>query len=198
MYAVLTKNGNTYDLPVVKTGNSNVVIKHIQERDDVTYQANIVRVWSKDELKDVGIVRFSEPKVPTGKIESGSKEDTLTSYEVTRKSVWIDDPDYVAPDPEALLRESLIKTIKTEAYERIIQIIPEWKQRNLTAQAAQLAEKGRVNWTAEELAAWDAGVLIWDQVSVIRSKSDSLEQSVLEMTYDELKEFDPRLDEVWV
>ena len=149
-------------------------------------------------FKDVGIVRFSEPKVPTGKIESGSKEDTLTSYEVTRKSVWIDDPDYVAPDPEALLRESLIKIIKTEAYERIIQIIPEWKQRNLTAQAAQLAEKGRVNWTAEELAAWDAGVLIWDQVSVIRSKSDSLEQSVLEMTYDELKEFDPRLDEVWV
>jgi hypothetical protein len=65
--------------------------------------------------------------------------------------------------------------VKAEAYRRIIAIVPEWKQRNLTAQAAQLAEKGRANWTAEELGAWNAGQVIWDQVAAIRAKSDALE-----------------------
>lgn len=65
--------------------------------------------------------------------------------------------------------------VKNEAYRRIVAIVPEWKQRNLTAQAAQLAEKGRANWTAEELAAWNAGQVIWDQVAAIRAKSDALE-----------------------
>jgi hypothetical protein len=65
--------------------------------------------------------------------------------------------------------------VKNEAYRRIVVIVPEWKQRNLTAQAAQLAEKGRANWTAEELAAWNSGQVIWDQVAAIRAKSDALE-----------------------
>jgi hypothetical protein len=56
-----------------------------------------------------------------------------------------------------------------------VTIIPEWQQRNLTAQAAQLAEKGRANWTAEELAAWDAGQAIWDQVKAIREASNLIE-----------------------
>lgn len=68
-----------------------------------------------------------------------------------------------------------VRQVKAEAYRRIVAIVPEWKQRNLTAQAAQLAEKGRTNWTAEELAAWDAGQAIWDQVAAIRAKSDALE-----------------------
>lgn len=65
--------------------------------------------------------------------------------------------------------------IKAEAYRRIIVICPEWKQRNLTAQASILAEKGRANWTAEELAAWDAGEAIWQSIAAIRAASDQLE-----------------------
>jgi hypothetical protein len=65
--------------------------------------------------------------------------------------------------------------IKAEAHRRIVAIIPGWQQRNLTAQAAQLAEKGRANWTAEELAAWDAGQAIWDQVKAIREASNLIE-----------------------
>jgi len=65
--------------------------------------------------------------------------------------------------------------IKMEAYRRIIAICPEWKQRNLTAQAAILAEKGRDNWTAEELTAWEAGEAIWSEIAAIRAKSDEIE-----------------------
>jgi hypothetical protein len=65
--------------------------------------------------------------------------------------------------------------VKAEAYRRIVAILPEWKQRNLTAQATILAEKGRANWTPEELAAWDAGSALWSQVAAIREASDVIE-----------------------
>jgi hypothetical protein len=53
--------------------------------------------------------------------------------------------------------------------------LPEWKQRNLLAQASILAEKGRENWTPDELAAWDAGAAAWAHVAAIRARSDQLE-----------------------
>lgn len=65
--------------------------------------------------------------------------------------------------------------VKDEAYRRIIAICPEWKQRNLTAQAAILAEKGRANWTADELAAWEAGEAIWSEIAEVRTASDTIE-----------------------
>jgi len=78
---------------------------------------------------------------------------------------------YVPPEPDPITADQ----VKAEAYRRIIAICPEWKQRNLTAQAAILAEKGRANWTAEELAAWDAGEAIWQQIAAVRAASDVLE-----------------------
>ena len=65
--------------------------------------------------------------------------------------------------------------VKAEAYRRIVAVIPEWKQRNLTAQATQLLHKGTANWTPEDQAAWDAGNAIWGQVAAIRAASDQIE-----------------------
>lgn len=67
------------------------------------------------------------------------------------------------------------QSVKDEAYRRIVAICPEWKQRNLTAQATILAEKGRANWTADELAAWEAGEAIWQSIAAIRAASDEIE-----------------------
>lgn len=80
-----------------------------------------------------------------------------------------------AGDKATAERASLIAGIKAEASRRILEILPEWKQRNLTAQATILAEKGRANWTAEELAAWDAGEALWMSIAAIRVASDTLE-----------------------
>lgn len=68
--------------------------------------------------------------------------------------------------------------VKAEAQRRILEILPEWKQRNLTAQAAVLAEKGRANWTSEELAAWTAGEAVWNVIVAIRAASDLIELDV--------------------
>lgn len=65
--------------------------------------------------------------------------------------------------------------IKAEAYRRIVAILPEWRQRNLLAQASILAEKGRSSWTDDELAAWNAGAAQWAQIAAIRAASDDIE-----------------------
>lgn len=65
--------------------------------------------------------------------------------------------------------------VKDEAYRRIVAICPEWRQRNLTAQAAILADKGRANWTTGELANWNAGKAIWERIAAIRAASDTIE-----------------------
>lgn len=68
-----------------------------------------------------------------------------------------------------------VEGVKAEAYRRIVAICPEWKQRNLTAQAAQLAKKGEANWTPEDATAWADGEAIWDEVAAIRAASDRIE-----------------------
>lgn len=71
--------------------------------------------------------------------------------------------------------ESTILQIKSEANRRITALCPEWKQRNLLAQATQLVNKGELNWTQEERAAWSAGEALWVQISRIRDASNTLE-----------------------
>lgn len=65
--------------------------------------------------------------------------------------------------------------VKREAMRRVLAVAPEWKQRNLTAQAVILTNKGKASWTAEERAAWAAGEAIWDHIAAIRAASDVLE-----------------------
>ncbi|MFD1342871.1 hypothetical protein [Litorisediminicola beolgyonensis] len=65
--------------------------------------------------------------------------------------------------------------VKAEAGRRILALCPEWKQRNLTAQASILAEKGRATWSPEEQAAWDDGEALWTQIAAIRTRSNEIE-----------------------
>ncbi len=77
-------------------------------------------------------------------------------------------PEWSEPAPTA-------DRVKAEAAKRILVVCPEWKQRNLTARAVELAIKGASNWTAEEQAELAAGQAIWDQIKAIRAASNALE-----------------------
>lgn len=92
------------------------------------------------------------------------------------------DPGWTV-DPERA-REDIISRIKDKAYTDIIAIAPEWKQRNLTAQATLLLRKGEANWTPAEQAAWVAGEAVWIQIASIRAASDTDEQAVREIGDD--------------
>jgi delta 1-pyrroline-5-carboxylate dehydrogenase len=81
----------------------------------------------------------------------------------------------VQGDAPSFAQAPTVADVKAEAMSRILALAPEWKQRNLTAQAAILAKKGEANWTTEEQAAWDAGEALWTQIAAIRAASDVLE-----------------------
>jgi hypothetical protein len=68
-----------------------------------------------------------------------------------------------------------LNDVKSEANKRIVALVPEWKQRNLTAQAAVLAKVGEGNWTTEQTSAWNAGEIIWGSIQAIRTASDVIE-----------------------
>lgn len=85
----------------------------------------------------------------------------------------VDDP---APVPKKPLPPATVEDVKEEAYKRIVAILPEWKQRNLTARAAELAAiLAERSWTNEERAEWGDGQAIWDQIKAIRAASNEIE-----------------------
>ncbi len=83
-------------------------------------------------------------------------------------------------EPQLLteVQATLVDQIKGEAGARITAIVPEWKQRNLLAQAAQLLHKGRANWSDAERGAWSEGHAVWERVDAIRAASDRAEAAV--------------------
>lgn len=99
-------------------------------------------------------------------------EDEAAPLDTKALDAEIREAGGIAPyEPPAVTPEQ----IKAEAYRRIVAVCPEWKQRNLMAQAALLLNKGRENWTTEDQAAWDAGEAIWQEIAKLRAASDRLE-----------------------
>lgn len=89
---------------------------------------------------------------------------------VQRNNIIINEPSWVIEDIPATP-----DMVKQEAQRRILSTLPEWKQRNLTARAAELAMIGSSNWTVEQQAEWEAGQGLWNQIKSIRNMSDTLE-----------------------
>ena len=91
---------------------------------------------------------------------------------VEAAQIWLDQggqiPKWVLPDPT-------VDQVKAEAARRVLEVAPEWRQRNLAARMAELFLKGVQNWTAEEQAEVDAGQAVWDQIKCIRAASNALE-----------------------
>lgn len=119
------------------------------------------------------IAPVKDAKIPASKRPTGPA--TFTYDEATETTVEAY-PTQTIPIGET--RAALVARVKGEAAARIVAIAPEWKQRNLTAQAVLLAEKGRARWTAEEAAAWAAGEALWRRIAAIRAASDAIEAAI--------------------
>ena len=78
--------------------------------------------------------------------------------------------------------------IGMEAERRILKVMPEWKQRNLTARGVELLQARVLNgrWSPEDAAEAAAIQAQWDRVKAIRARSDELEQTLpIDFTADQ-------------
>ena len=87
---------------------------------------------------------------------------------------WLDAGNTPEPFMDAAeLEAKRVTAIKMEAGRRIIEIMPEWKQRNLLARMVELLNKETM--TAEEQTEADAAQAAWDSIKAIRETSDTAE-----------------------
>lgn len=76
-----------------------------------------------------------------------------------------------------------IEEIKREAYDRIVTILPEYKQRNGLARALELQNEARTRaLTTEEEAELADFKTLWSQLKAVRADSDAAEAAVLAAT----------------
>lgn len=74
-------------------------------------------------------------------------------------------------------RSALKTAVKAEAARRILAVAPDWKQRNLTARAAELALRGQP-FSAAEQAEITAGQAIWAAIKAVRVASGEIEAAI--------------------
>jgi hypothetical protein len=128
------------------------------------YPKGIEATWSAEELERVGLYR---PR---------NADDIPLGYRSIGKSLKIVDgvPKFVN------VLDAIIITpieVKAEAARRILARFPDWKQRNMNAQAIALLQSLILNGslTAEEQALSDSLNAAWAAVSAIRAASDAIE-----------------------
>lgn len=84
-----------------------------------------------------------------------------------------------APHEVASLRSSKAAQVKAQAAARILNLYPDWKQRNMTARAAALlAIRLDRAWTVDEAAESAELQGAWDEVSAIRAASNVIEAAI--------------------
>ena len=82
-------------------------------------------------------------------------------------------------------KDERLAMVREEAGRRIVEIAPDFKQRNLTARAAELALRVAVGGpalTPDELAEIAAGQGVWNTIKAIRVASNAAEVAILAAT----------------
>lgn len=139
--------------------------------------------------------------------KSGSVLDTENNRSFTDRSpFWKEYQEWLAagntPDPaETLAGVIVVKVIdvKHEANRRILAIMPDWKQRNSIARAAELSRKeSKGTATPEEITELDQLETTWAGIKAIRSASDSIEAEVAALTTIEaVEQYDIANSPLW-
>jgi hypothetical protein len=76
--------------------------------------------------------------------------------------------------------------VKAECERRILEIMPEWRQRNTIA-----------DLSSDNADTKAAAVTAWAAVTAIRTKSDEIEASIASMSDEQILNFDARDDAHW-
>ena len=91
------------------------------------------------------------------------------------EAVPVDEPEPSVSIPP-LTEEQRVEQIKRLANQAILQVAPEWKQRNMLARSVELADKKAGGpLTPDEIAEENAMQAVWSQIKEIRRTSDLAE-----------------------
>lgn len=82
----------------------------------------------------------------------------------------------------AEVQDERLVAVRAEAGRRILAIAPEYRQRNLTARAAEIALFEPQPWSEEIQAELSAGAAVWAAIKAVRAASDVAEAAILAAT----------------
>lgn len=105
---------------------------------------------------------------------------------------WV--ADSVADRTAALAewKNRLIESAKTEANRRILDILPEWKQRNYTARAVEKVASGEVGD-----AEWNDMDAAWSAIKALRVASDAVEAEITTLSEEQAAQYDVSASPLW-
>ena len=89
-------------------------------------------------------------------------------------------------DDAADAKAKLSLRIKEECEQRILEVMPEWRQRNTIA-----------DLTSDDADTKADAVAEWAQVTALRTKSNEIEESILSMTDEQIVNFEAFDDAHW-
>lgn len=93
------------------------------------------------------------------------------------------------------LRERAVAKVKKLAQAKIYEIVPLWKQNNLTARGLELSLVQ--NLTTEQQAEQAAITNVWDQVKAVRNASNQIEAKIAGLSAAELETYNPITESLW-
>ena len=101
--------------------------------------------------------------------------------------------------PVAEVRAEFVEKVKALAFAKINALLPEWKQRNLTARAAELAMNVAANRSLSqaEKKEWEQGRLLFEKIKKIRLASDDIEAEIQKSSLKDLTDFNPESHGAW-
>ena len=108
------------------------------------------------------------------RIVHGDPDTGVAAIEIASFQRWSDLAD---------ARAALAAEVKAEAGRRIVDVMPEWKQRNAIAHAVALIRKVQLGGvlTADESASEAGYAAVWSRVSELRAASDRKEAEIAKL-----------------
>jgi hypothetical protein len=158
-----------------------------QPQGDYEVKGKIIpkQAWGdNDLLAKHGIypVKIVKPDITDNQDYGAPDDDAAT---LTRTYPVVDKPQDELDREAAAKAEKYVKTVKDEAYRRIVDYCPEWKQRNYTAAMTELLEIGKENWSAEQTALADFLKGEWARMKSVREASDVIEKTPVDSPTDD-------------
>lgn len=153
------------------------------------YPNTIPQNPSASDLAHFGVVEVAEPPRP-----SDTPSDTYDLDITAGVASWVATrrPDADIASRMIEWKANTIKEVKAEANRRILDRMPDYKQRNYTARAVEKVAAGEVG--DDE---WNTMQTAWGQINAVRTASDAIEAEIRTLSDEDAGNYDVTSNPLW-